>query len=273
MDTALFPAPIEQRDRHTIVFVGAIRLSKGFHHLAAVWPAVKQAVPQARLIVLGSAELYDRGTRLGPLGVADEQFEEVHIIPQLGRTRAAAATIGVTFEGLVPPARIRDILSRAAIGIVNPNWRDSCETFCVSAVEIQAAGAAVVGGRAWGLRETVDDGETGILISSRRQLRDVLISLLTTTRALELGRNGPNWVARHFSPEVIVPRWEAVIRETLVGTFQAIPFSLSRISKPTLLREAYRQSRRTPIIGARLPSFSKLRAIARRISTGLRRTE
>ncbi len=267
VDAQWFSMPAARRDPYQVAFVGAIAASKGFHHLASVWPSVRKAVPLARLTVAGSAELHGRGIALGPLGVADEQFEKNHIVPYLGSTRAEAATRGVSFRGLVSPIDLKDILSRSAIGVVNPNWQGSCETFCVSAVEIQAAGAAVVGGRAWGLRETVSHGRTGILISSHRQLRDALVSLLTTDRALELGHRGPGWVARHFSPEVIIPRWEALLREVQDGTFRQIPFSVRRLSKPTLLREAYRQTRRAPLIGSRLPPFGRMRAIARRIST------
>jgi len=262
VDVELFPKA-SKRDPGSAVFVGAITASKGFHHLAAIWPEVRRHVPHARLTVLGSAELYDYRTRLGPLGVADKQFEMIHIVPYLGCTREKAANIGVFFEGLAPPVQLRNALSQAAVGIVNPNWEGSCETFCVSAVEIQAAGAAVIGGRACGLRETVSDGTTGILISSRKQLRDTLVSLLTTDRALAMGKRGPNWVAKRFTPTIVVPRWESMLCDVVDGRVRELPFSLGRISSPTVVKELYRQARRVPLLGPRLPSFRKMQTIAR----------
>lgn len=50
--------------------------SKGFHVLAKAWPEVLRLVPDARLHVIGSANLYGGRFKIGPLGIAAENYEK-----------------------------------------------------------------------------------------------------------------------------------------------------------------------------------------------------
>ena len=235
------PAPTDSR---MVCYVGAITSDKGLHHLIRAWPSVRTSFPEACLRVVGSAQLYDRQISLGPLGMGRPTYERTHLIPVLGRTREEAAERhGIVLEGLLPPDRVRTVMEAALVGVVNPNTRRSLETFCVTAVEMQAAGTAVVGARRKGLRETVCHGETGMLIRRQWALAPTLRRLLANpAKARRLGRHGQQWVAQTFDLEAVVARWHALLEAVAAGRPPApLPFSLRRATPRTALRESIRR--------------------------------
>ena len=233
-------------DSHTACYVGALTPDKGFHHVAQSWPQVRKSVPDARLIVVGGANLYDRSATLGPLEVADPAFEHDHIIPYLGNSREEAfGRFGVNFRGLVSPRQIRDLMHACQIGIVNPNLNpgESLETFCISAIEFQATGTPVVGGRRRGLRETVRHKQTGLLIDTQDQLAPSICRLLThKDEAQDMGRRGQKRVAEMFDFSHAVERWQQVLNATAEGISpNPPPFSWQRATPKTIVREGIRR--------------------------------
>ena len=240
------PAPDTSPDPNRVCYVGALTPDKGFHHLAQVWPSVRQSTPSARLTVVGSARLYDRSETLGPLNVARPEYEHTQIVPFLGSTRAEARhRHGVDFRGLTPPRSLRTIMQNSSLGVVNPNLTigNSLETFCVSAVEFQAAETAVIGARRRGLRETVQHEETGLLINSQRELESALSRLLNQPEeARRMGKQGQRWVTETFDFSTVVQRWHRVLDAIVQGKPPDPPaFSLRRATPKTMLREGIRR--------------------------------
>jgi glycosyltransferase involved in cell wall biosynthesis len=254
------PAPsLDPREDFSVAFLGSLTPSKGFHHLAAAWPSVRGALPDARLYVIGSARLYERSQRLGPLGIAEESFERASIMPHLGESTQEAASRGVTFLGLLSPAEVEARLRRVLVCVVNPNCRTSHETFCVSAIEASACGAAVIGARYGGLTETVVHGQTGVLIRAERQLAGSVIELLREpARTRQLGQHGRDYVGRSYSPDRIIDEWRGLLARSIAGA-QAIPppFRLDSTLR-AYVREGVRLARAFPGLGA-LPSLSGIR--------------
>jgi glycosyltransferase involved in cell wall biosynthesis len=232
----VIPAPLR------VCFLGSLTPSKGFHHLARAWPKVRKQLPTAMLEVVGSARLYDGVAKLGQLGVASPEYERQRLVPYLGGTLFSAQSRGVTFHGLLPPNKIREVLWRSAVAVVNPNCAGSLETFCLSAVEAAAASVAVIGARRQGLRETVEHNQSGILIGRESCLSDAIISLLLNpVRAAKLGDYGEKCVATRFSVMRGVAMWEELICKTLSGAFSpGVEFSISRTDSYVAAREFLR---------------------------------
>lgn len=228
---------------HTVCYVGALTPDKGFHHLARAWPEVRNSFPTATLAVIGSSRLYDRDADLGPLGVAHPAYEEEYLIPQFGHSKSRARDQwGVTFEGLLPPTDICSILKRSSVGVVNPNLGGSLETFCVTAAEMQAVGVPVVGGNRKGLRETVRDGETGLLIDAPDELSAAIEYLLANPdKAHQMGMRGRDWVHQRYDTRHIAARWCTILKKIHSGIQPAPPpLNVWQSSPKTLLREAIR---------------------------------
>jgi glycosyltransferase involved in cell wall biosynthesis len=251
------------RDPLGVAFLGSLTPSKGFHHLAAAWPAVRSACPGASLGVIGSAKLYDRDQMLGSLGVAEAGYEAQGICPYLGPTRADAAALGVRFLGLLTPGEVQNELRRISVCVVNPNCRTSTETFCVSAIEASASGAAVVGARYGGLRETVADGHTGVLIKSPSDLAPAVLRLLRHPKlASGLGESGRAYVAHKYGQERIVGEWCDTLSRTVQGQPpMPPPFRFDGGVRP-LVREAIRLLRELPGLHW-LPPLSHVRQVIR----------
>jgi glycosyltransferase involved in cell wall biosynthesis len=109
---------------------------------------VGQIVPHKRVeVALAAARLAGR-----PIKVVGEG-------PDLPRLEQLYDGSDVEFLGSVTDSRLTDLYARC-IALVVPN----IEEFGIAAVEAQAAGRPVVAVNRGGVRETVVDGETGILV-------------------------------------------------------------------------------------------------------------
>jgi glycosyltransferase involved in cell wall biosynthesis len=162
----------------TLLFVGRLRRYKGLDWVMRVFPRVRERVPAARLAVIGD-------------GPADAEL------------RATARRLGVAdaveFLGFLPRAeKVRRMQSAWAVLQPSPK-----EGWGLTVVEAGACGTAVVAADSPGLRDSVRDGETGLLVpyGNDARLTDALARVLEdgALRArLEAG--GIAWAARFEWP-------------------------------------------------------------------------
>ncbi len=207
------PAPAAPANANQVTYVGALKSSKGFHHLAAVWPAVRARFPQALLNVCGSPGLYQSDLVLGAEGIAEVEFEKT-ILGFLGGSRASAEQLGVHFLGSLPKKALYEKIQASRFVVVNPNMpKDgSTESFCVSAAEALALGVPVVGGAAGGLLEVVGHGKGGLLAGNGTELLAAMSTLLAQPEvAHRLARQGQERVVRLFTKASSMKRWEALL--------------------------------------------------------------
>lgn len=135
---------------HDVVFMGALDESKGFHVLARVWPEVLKVVPDAKLHVIGSANLYGGNFKLGSLGIADEIYEKKfykYITTSDGKLHPSIVLHGQLGEEKY------DVMTKCRVGIPNPDGRT--ETFCICAVEMELCGCKTVTKWSSGYMDTV----------------------------------------------------------------------------------------------------------------------
>jgi glycosyltransferase involved in cell wall biosynthesis len=171
----------------TVLFLGMIRDAKGVFDLLRAWPAVREAVPDARLVLAGVGEM-ERAR-----GIArDNGFEDALVMP-----------------GWIGGAEKERLLREAWVFALPSHW----EALPMSVLEAMAAGVPVVASRVGGIPDTVVDGETGLLVEPRdiNRLAQALVAVLTDEpRRRAMGAAGRARAREHFSAEVVVPRLEAV---------------------------------------------------------------
>lgn len=112
----------------------------------------------------------------------------------------------VTWVAYLPHEQIPSTLANWDVSII-PSVRES---FGVAALESAAMGVPVVASAVDGLRETVIDGETGVLIppESPSVLADAVCELLDDTpRRRRYAEAGRRFVAANFSWEYCTDRW------------------------------------------------------------------
>ena len=77
------PRTLISRKSDLVVHVGALEDQKDFRLLAKAWPYVIKRCPWARLVVIGSSQVYNQNVQLGSLGIASKRFENLFIRPYL----------------------------------------------------------------------------------------------------------------------------------------------------------------------------------------------
>lgn len=191
-----------------VTYVGSITRGKGFHILAREWKHIVKAVPGAELYVAGSGKLYDRRSKLGKYGIAEEKYEAEFIKYLLDD--AGNILNSVHFLGIVGEEK-EELYKKTMVGIINPSAKT--ETFGMSAVEMSAYGIPIATKGQYGLYDTVLHKRTGLLSHTHREFRNHVIKLLKDSEYNEqLGLHGKHFVSEAFTPEKIVPQWIALFQ-------------------------------------------------------------
>jgi phosphatidylinositol alpha-1,6-mannosyltransferase len=159
---------------------------KGHDVLIDLWPRIRDAVPDARLVVAGDGD--DRG-----------------------RLEAKAAVLGrpVRFLGRVSD-QARDALYRDCAFFVMPS-RD--EGFGLVFLEAMRAGKACIGG-AGAAAEVIEDGVTGLVVDARDEgaIEKAVVRLfLEPETRSRMGRAGAERVARDFTEAHFRRRFRASV--------------------------------------------------------------
>jgi colanic acid/amylovoran biosynthesis glycosyltransferase len=190
VDTSFFtPSPLPDGPPE-VLFVGRFVEKKGLDVLLEAWPAVRRAVPNARLRLLGFGPL-EGLARSGGEGIVVEDAQPDRRADQL---RAALQRSWA----VVTPSRT------AANG--------DAETLLLVNLEAQAAGRPVVTTRHGGIPEYVDEGRTALVVPENQAgpLADALVTVLTDEAlARGMAAAGPGW-AHQFDVAACVAQVDAL---------------------------------------------------------------
>lgn len=156
---------------HEVTYLGSLVDFKGFHLLAAAWPDVIKAVPDAHLNVIGGGKLYDRNQKLGVYGFAEERYEDSFM--KYLTDENGDILHSVTFHGVLGNEK-KEILKKTKVGVPNPSGVS--ETFCIAALELQLWGAVITTINFGGFKDTVYS--TGLLYDNTKSLSDCIIKQL-----------------------------------------------------------------------------------------------
>jgi len=165
--------------------VARLNAEKGQSFLLDGFAQVRQALPDAQLVLVGDGE--SRG----------------ELAKQVRRLELSGSVI---FAGWQKPEDALTSYMAMDVAAVPSVF----EGFGLSAAEAMAFAKPVVGTCVDGLRSIVSPGETGFLVEygDAQELADRLITLLSDSRkATEMGRAGRVRVEQHFSMEVFRHRW------------------------------------------------------------------
>lgn len=205
--------PYSER-KHIVSYIGSLHIEKGFHWLAQVWKEVLREVPDAELFVIGSGRVYNRDTKMGQYGLAEDYYEPM-FMPYLLDDKGEEMP-SVHFMGSLGREK-NDILLRTKVGVPNPQGLS--ETFCISAVEMQLFGATVVAGQCPGYFDTFINGR---VLPNLSQLKDAIVAQLKSQQPVVDYEVTYDEIVRRFSNETILQEWKTLL-EHIDENLPAVP--------------------------------------------------
>jgi glycosyltransferase involved in cell wall biosynthesis len=190
VDTALF-RPGRKTDDPSLVYFGGLRAYKRPEHAVLVLRKVLEAGIAARLTIVGD----------GP---------SVPLLKQIVFNHGLNDS--VTFTGRITEAEVALIISAAWLNL----HCSTAEGWCLSAMEAAASGVPTVGYRVPGLRDSVAEGRSGILVKDGdfEALGQAAIQVLTSNSS---------WTERcvdhasHYSWAETGQNWARVVRSVGAG--------------------------------------------------------
>jgi len=191
---------------HIILQLGRVVERKGIDNVVrALGVLTRQGETRARLLVVG--------------GESDQP--DPHITPEIGRLQRIANEEGVrdlvTFVGRRGRQELRDWYNAADVFVTTP-WY---EPFGITPLEAMACGTPVIGSNVGGIKYTVADGETGLLVAPHdpAALAARLSELLSDRqKLLAMGQRAIRRANGHFTwrrvTEMVARIYDEAIRET-----------------------------------------------------------
>ncbi|MBN2460295.1 MAG: glycosyltransferase family 4 protein [Candidatus Cloacimonetes bacterium] len=178
-----------------LLTVRSLNYRKGIDILIKAMPDILKAVPDSFLIVGGD----------GP-----EKANLKTLVSELGIDKR------IIFTGHIPNKVLVDYYNACDIFII-PSRE---EGFGIAAAEAMACGVPVIGTKAGGLVETIQDGITGLLVESEdvNNLSKAVIKLLSKKAEAErMGRNGLSRIRKEFNWCNVAKQTELLYIKALSG--------------------------------------------------------
>ncbi|MFD5867701.1 glycosyltransferase family 4 protein [Corynebacterium sp. NPDC060344] len=185
-------------DQPLIVCISRLVARKGQDSLIAAMPAVAEALPEARLMIVGAGPYREKLDAMAEASGVDDR---------------------IIFTGPVPFGELPDHYNAATVFAMPARTRGrglDVEGLGIVYLEAQACGVPVIAGDSGGAPETVVDGVTGLVVSGRdtRALAGAITSICSDgERAREMGERGRRHVVKHWTWEVMGAR----LRKILAG--------------------------------------------------------
>ncbi|MGB7062048.1 MAG: glycosyltransferase family 4 protein [Candidatus Zixiibacteriota bacterium] len=176
IDHSLYrPNPSVQKDPDpTVIYLGRLKKYKSIDHLLIAFSYTLKKIPRARLVVVGEGDYKGELQNLaGRLKIGDK----------------------VEFTGFVDQAEKVRRLQRAWVAVC-PSLK---EGWGLTNIEANACGTPVVASNVPGLKDSVVDGETGLLFEygDVKKLSDHLVKILSDVNHREkLTKGGLNWASK-----------------------------------------------------------------------------
>lgn len=204
-----------------ILYSGVLNQEKNADKIIAVFSKIKKAIPEAELHICGSIQQYKNENADQETGFFDGDHFFKRIKPYLDHY-SKSKNSNIFLRGALPPDQLMCEMMSAALVIVNPKVKNN-ESFCIGAIEAQAAGTPVIGGGYSALEETILHNKTGFIFRKQKQLPTLVIKILKNQSLLQkIGENGRKRACPHFGWKNIAKEWETLF-EALLKNQKFIP--------------------------------------------------
>jgi glycosyltransferase involved in cell wall biosynthesis len=188
-----FDPSISKFDTPTLLYIGRLKKYKNIEIPIKAMPIIRQSIPGARFVIVGSG---------------DHQPNLERLSQSLGLDTV------VEFKGFIPQAEKISYLRRSHISVY-PSLK---EGWGLTNIEANACGTAVLAARVAGLQDSVDEGNSGLLfefgnVEAFAALAVKMLSDENYRKGLEMG--GLRWAA-NFSWDKTARATEEIIKRIVI---------------------------------------------------------
>jgi len=177
------PAPVVPLPERFLLFIGKLEENKGARLLVPAVAAAKTGLP---LVILGEGSL-----------AHEVKFE------------AASRGVPLAMRGWAHRDDVLRSLARASVLVFPSLWPEPLSRVLLEAL---ALGTPVAAMQTGGTREILVDGESGLVVGDAAALGDAVARLAGDAALRRRITEGARERAKAFSPEALVPRYEAVYK-------------------------------------------------------------
>lgn len=153
---------------YNVLFVGRIVPKKGLHTLVRAVAKVKRSHPRTWLVAVGASWPGKRRETA--------YMRKVRLLSKRLR-------VPIRFTGYIPPARVHQAYQLGDVFVCPTQYR---EGFATVNSEAMASGLPVIASNRGGIREVIQGGHTGLLVSSYKSPRAFATAILRVRRSPEL---------------------------------------------------------------------------------------
>lgn len=188
------------QNKKIILFVGRLIPSKGVHHLLTAYGKIVEKIPDAMLLIIGSA-------RYGN----DRESSYVKRLKRMAQPFGKS----IVFLPFISYPKVADFYNLADVVVV-PSGNE--EAFGLVNLEAMATAVPVIATRVGGIPEIVEDGKSGRLIpihTISASLSAVITELLQDQNKIQrMGKQGRETVRRGFRWQHTASRWLSLMNAT-----------------------------------------------------------
>ena len=251
---------------HDVTFVGALTKSKGFHILAQQWENILRKVPDAKLNVIGTGQLYSQKQSMGKYGLAEQSYEECFM--KYLTTNDGDIIESVRFWGILGHEKY-DIYKNTSVGIINASGKN--ETFGLGIIEMGMLGVPTVTCQNVHNLDSVQNRMTGILCSRRNIYKEVIKLLSNQQMNTWMGLNAKAYINQNFANKKIIKQWIELFNDIEQGKpVEYYKPSDKFFTDLKFLRMANRRLKSIKMF-SKLPSVIEYESLARKIFLGIKK--
>jgi glycosyltransferase involved in cell wall biosynthesis len=194
VDSSLSSRKYKKSNYPHVIYFGRLKGYKRLELLIKAMKLVIKEVPDARLTIAGSG---------------DAKTELTKLVKELGFGKYS-----VTFKGFISEKEKAELLGSAWI-FVTPS---SKEGWGITVIEANACGTPAIGYDVPGLRDSIKNGRTGLLVEKDGDVKALAESIVKVLENQELGRNlsknAFEW-SKNFSWDKTAGEFAKILEETL----------------------------------------------------------
>lgn len=186
--------------KNVICYIGNLYPRSGYESLAKIWPMLEKKHPELELYIIGGNKLYNNEDMNS--NYSSNDFKKLKRLTNSSFENKK----NVHFTGVLGGFDKLLLMAEAYVGV--SNLTQAGETFGLSAIEFEALGVPVISNKKYGIRETVNDGQTGLLAENETELGKLIDEIISNPKLhKKLAENGPKFVFQHFNLNDISHKW------------------------------------------------------------------